>query len=330
MYIRMPSPAAAPVRRVLIEEDTKRGRRAAAFPKTKIPDRIKMTVLVWIISLVSILCMLLRPRKIGEAWWVCAGALLLVVTGLLPLKSAGHAVAEGLDVYLFLTGMMILAEVAREEGVFEWAAGVAASHARHSSARLFATGVWGGSGGDGAAFERRNGGGADAGGAGRSTQGARGARNLICSAVRWWRMLRASFFRYRIRPTWWSSERDSSAAGMATDISAAVGSIDRRHVSVRAVAGAPRLKQKIERDLAPAPLTTEGRLAMAGLLLAAGALIVSSALGVPLGALTCCAAAAAAGGGRDAQSAHCAEGCARRRLVSAAAGGGPVCDCGGA
>ena len=94
-------------------------------------------VIVWIVSLASILCMLLRPRKIAEAWWICGGALLLVLLRLIPLRQAAHAVYEGLDVYLFLTGMMILAEMAREEHVFDWAAGIAAGHAKHSSGRLF-------------------------------------------------------------------------------------------------------------------------------------------------------------------------------------------------
>src|ERR1700678_2903283 len=95
------------------------------------------TVLIWTISLASILCMLLRPRKIAEAYWVCGGGILLVLTRLIPLPQAAHAVYEGLDVYLFLTGMMILAELAREEGVFDWVADVAAQHARNSPGRLF-------------------------------------------------------------------------------------------------------------------------------------------------------------------------------------------------
>jgi arsenical pump membrane protein len=95
------------------------------------------TVLIWIISLASILCMLLRPRRIAEAYWVCGGGILLVLTRLIPLPQAAHAVHEGLDVYLFLTGMMILAELAREEGVFGWVADVAAQHARNSPGRLF-------------------------------------------------------------------------------------------------------------------------------------------------------------------------------------------------
>jgi arsenical pump membrane protein len=81
--------------------------------------------------------MLLRPRRIAEAYWVCGGGILLVLTRLIPLPQAAHAVNEGLDVYLFLAGMMILAELAREEGVFDWVADVAAQHARSSPARLF-------------------------------------------------------------------------------------------------------------------------------------------------------------------------------------------------
>jgi arsenical pump membrane protein len=92
---------------------------------------------IWILSLGSILLMLLRPRGIAEAWWIAGGALLLVLTRLLPLAGAAHAIREGLDVYLFLIGMMLLAETARHEGVFDWMAGIAVDHARGSAARLF-------------------------------------------------------------------------------------------------------------------------------------------------------------------------------------------------
>jgi arsenical pump membrane protein len=94
-------------------------------------------VLIWTISLLSILCMLLRPRRIAEVYWVCAGAILLVFTRLLSLTQAAHAVYAGLQVYLFLAGMMILAALAHEEGVFDWVADVAARHAGRSRARLF-------------------------------------------------------------------------------------------------------------------------------------------------------------------------------------------------
>jgi arsenical pump membrane protein len=81
--------------------------------------------------------MLARPRGIPEYVWIGGGALLLVVTRLLPLSGAVHAVREGVDVYLFLTGMMILAELAREEGVFDWVADIAVRHAQGSASRLF-------------------------------------------------------------------------------------------------------------------------------------------------------------------------------------------------
>ena len=93
--------------------------------------------LIWIISLTSIALMLVRPRGLPEYVWIGGGALLLVASGLLPLPNALHAIGEGLDVCLFLTGMMILAEMAREEGVFDWVADLAVRHARGSPRRLF-------------------------------------------------------------------------------------------------------------------------------------------------------------------------------------------------
>jgi arsenical pump membrane protein len=81
--------------------------------------------------------MLLRPWGIKEVYWACGGALLLVAGRLLTLRQTGHTVRQGLDVYLFLTGMMVLAEMAREEGVFDWIADVAGRHARGDAKRLF-------------------------------------------------------------------------------------------------------------------------------------------------------------------------------------------------
>jgi arsenical pump membrane protein len=61
-----------------------------------------------------------------------------VISGLLPIDRAGTAIAKGTDVYLFLTGMMLLSELARREGVFDWLAERAIASARGSRARLFA------------------------------------------------------------------------------------------------------------------------------------------------------------------------------------------------
>ena len=94
-------------------------------------------ILIWTISLASIFCVLIRPRDIAEAWWACGGASLLVVCTLISLSHAAAAVLKGVDVYLFLTGMMILSELAREEGVFDWIAEVAADRAAGSPKRLF-------------------------------------------------------------------------------------------------------------------------------------------------------------------------------------------------
>ncbi len=50
----------------------------------------------------------------------------------------GRRCAKGTDVYLFLIGMMVLAELGRHEGLFDWLAAYAVLHARGSAARLFA------------------------------------------------------------------------------------------------------------------------------------------------------------------------------------------------
>jgi arsenical pump membrane protein len=95
------------------------------------------TLIICIVA-ASILLMLLRPRNIPEVYWVGAGALMLIITRLIPLSLAGRAIAKGTDVYLFLAGMMLLSEIAREQGVFDWIASVAVHHARSSGPRLFA------------------------------------------------------------------------------------------------------------------------------------------------------------------------------------------------
>jgi arsenical pump membrane protein len=95
------------------------------------------TILVWSIAAGTIAGVLFRPRDWPEAVWACLGALVLVISGLLPLSQAGAAVGKGTDVYLFLTGMMLLSELARREGVFDWLASLAVASARGSRARLF-------------------------------------------------------------------------------------------------------------------------------------------------------------------------------------------------
>lgn len=82
--------------------------------------------------------MLLRPFRVTEAWWAAGGALLLVLLRALSPAQAGGALARGLDVYLFLVGMMALAEFAREEGAFDWLAARTVRAAGGSRAKLLA------------------------------------------------------------------------------------------------------------------------------------------------------------------------------------------------
>jgi len=92
---------------------------------------------VWGIAGLAIVGVVTRPFRLPEAVWAVAGAVALVAFGLLPWTDALSGVRKGLDVYLFLAGMMLLAEVARQEGVFDWLAALAVEHARGSSQRLF-------------------------------------------------------------------------------------------------------------------------------------------------------------------------------------------------
>src|ERR1700710_2689246 len=94
-------------------------------------------ILLPLIVGLSIVLMLLRPRGIPEVYWIGSGALLLVLLRLVPLRLAGEAIAEGSDVYLFLIGMMLLSELARGPGVFDWLSSAALRSANGSTARLF-------------------------------------------------------------------------------------------------------------------------------------------------------------------------------------------------
>src|SRR5438876_645588 len=92
----------------------------------------------WAIAAVATGGVIARPWRLPEAIWAVIGAASLVVLGLAPWRDALNAVGRGADVYLFLAGMMLLAELARQEGVFDWLAALAAKRARGSADRLFA------------------------------------------------------------------------------------------------------------------------------------------------------------------------------------------------
>jgi arsenical pump membrane protein len=95
-------------------------------------------LLLPLIVAISILLMLIRPKGIAEVYWVGGGVLLLAALRLVPLGLVAGAVAKGMDVCLFLIGMMLLSELAKEHGVFDWLAAIAVRGAGGSCARLFA------------------------------------------------------------------------------------------------------------------------------------------------------------------------------------------------
>ena len=91
----------------------------------------------WGIAAAATAGVIFRPFSWPEFVWAVAGAVLLVLLGLLSAPDALGGVLKGTDVYLFLVGMMLLAEVARQEGLFDWLAAHAAGLARGSAMRLF-------------------------------------------------------------------------------------------------------------------------------------------------------------------------------------------------
>ncbi|UKT64967.1 arsenic transporter [Pedobacter mucosus] len=98
-----------------------------------------MTTIFFIlfISFLAIAGVIIRPFKIPEYVWACTGASFLLLFGLISFSSGIAAVAKGTDVYFFLLGMMLLAEAARIEGLFDWLAAHATKLAQGSAIKLF-------------------------------------------------------------------------------------------------------------------------------------------------------------------------------------------------
>lgn len=92
---------------------------------------------IYSIAVLATAGVIIRPFKLPEAVFAIAGALALLAFRLISLDTAWHGIAKGADVYLFLTGMMLLAETAREEKVFDWLAAHATRYAGGSPRRLF-------------------------------------------------------------------------------------------------------------------------------------------------------------------------------------------------
>jgi arsenical pump membrane protein len=98
---------------------------------------VNNTTLILAVAGLSTLGVIARPLRVPEYVWALIGAAVLVAFGLLSWRDAVAAAAKGTDVYFFLIGMMLLAEVARQEGLFDWLAAHAVRHAKGSARRLF-------------------------------------------------------------------------------------------------------------------------------------------------------------------------------------------------
>jgi arsenical pump membrane protein len=94
-------------------------------------------IVTWIISFLAIAGVIIRPFKLSEAIWAVSGAIVLVVFGLISFSDGLTGISKGTDVYLFLTGMMLLAETAREEKLFDWLAAHATKMAKGSATKMF-------------------------------------------------------------------------------------------------------------------------------------------------------------------------------------------------
>jgi arsenical pump membrane protein len=93
--------------------------------------------IIWGIAGFAALGIIARPFRMPEYVWAIIGAGILVAFGLLPWRDAFAAAGKGTDVYLFLAGMMLLSEIARQEGLFDWLATLAVRCAKGSAERLF-------------------------------------------------------------------------------------------------------------------------------------------------------------------------------------------------
>jgi len=93
-----------------------------------------MTLSIFALTLVFVL---IRPKGLSEAWFTVLGGACMLVFGLETPRQAVGIVLEGKDALLFLVGLLLLADLMRASGFFEWAAIHAARSARGDGRALF-------------------------------------------------------------------------------------------------------------------------------------------------------------------------------------------------
>jgi arsenical pump membrane protein len=102
-----------------------------------LPIALHDTIWAWSIVGLATAGVIIRPFRLPEAIWAITGAAALVLFSFLPWRDAVNGIAKGIDVYLFLIGMMLIAELARLEGLFDYLAALAVEYSRGSPQRLF-------------------------------------------------------------------------------------------------------------------------------------------------------------------------------------------------
>jgi len=127
----------APLQNNDMDAQTCCGWRDVGTSKIRFGNTMSALTMTWGIAGLTALGVITRPFAWPEAIWAVVGALLLVGLGLIGPAEAWTGVAKGVDVYLFLIGMMLLSELARQEGLFDWLASITTTHAKGSPKRLF-------------------------------------------------------------------------------------------------------------------------------------------------------------------------------------------------
>jgi arsenical pump membrane protein len=85
----------------------------------------------------SVALMLIRPRGVAEVYWIGGGVLLLLGLRLITLQLVWRAAGKALDICFFIIGMMLICELARENGVFDWLSAIAVRKSGGSCLKLF-------------------------------------------------------------------------------------------------------------------------------------------------------------------------------------------------
>lgn len=93
--------------------------------------------LIWLISVLAMFGIVWNPLRWPEWIYAAGGAVLLLAFRLLTIGEFWQGVSAGADVYLFLAGMMMLAELARQEGLFRFLASKSIRWANGSPRRLY-------------------------------------------------------------------------------------------------------------------------------------------------------------------------------------------------